>query len=662
MNTLPTRALLAFFAVFPFNPTAQATPPSKTALLEEVVVTASRGPETRQTLSANVAVISQEEIRQSAGRNVAELLAEHGVGHIQRYPGSLTAIGIRGFRTDSHGNDLQGKVLVLLDGRRAGTGNLTKLLTKNVERVEIIRGPGAVQYGSAGMGGVINVITRQGRDNTFFAEIGAGSFGHREGSLGATAASSGFDFSGAVTSITRGDYETGNGSTYFNTGVDSETGVSANLGYSFAENNRIGLIVTGSTVNNAGSPNYFSAQDLDNSTDKSNYSVDLNYRGQDDSDSRHWLVRGFLGRDENVWSDPVVSNPSGWDDGIDSENTTEQRGAQAQYSATIAGTTVTAGTDWLDYQVENSWSPQRSSYLNPAVFLLGRTTFLERFTINAGLRQDWYQVEMKEPVGNTEDQHHLTPQLGLALALAPGLKLRGQYAGAFMMPSANQLGADYQAFSGRIKGNPDLDPETSTTWEGGLDYGGGAFQASLGYFATEFEDKIVTDYLADGSSSWKNMGDADIRGVEFEAGYDLGIPLGLSWEVRPSISGTFLTDYTDKSTGADLLYTSDTILTAGMTVGDGRGTFVRFNVRYTGSQDVQDWESGTYPASVVELDAFTVADVSAAWRLYEDERFGACTIRGEVLNIFDEEYAYVKGYPMPGRSMFLGLRWEFLWN
>jgi outer membrane cobalamin receptor len=38
---------------------------------------------------------------------------------------------------------------------------------------------------------------------------------------------------------------------------------------------------------------------------------------------------------------------------------------------------------------------------------------------------------------------------------------------------------------------------------------------------------------------------------------------------------------------------------------------------------------------------------------------GRFSIRGEVHNLFDEDYAYVKGYPMPGRSFFAGLAWEF---
>ena len=155
---------------------------SKPAMMDEILVTASRTQESVKSVSANATVVSREEIEQSSANNIGDLLAEQAIGHIKKYPGNLTSIGIRGFKTDTHGNDLQGHVLILLDGRRAGTGNLAKIMTKNVERVEIIRGPGAVQYGSAGMGGVINVITRMGSKNSLFMEAKAGSFDNREGS------------------------------------------------------------------------------------------------------------------------------------------------------------------------------------------------------------------------------------------------------------------------------------------------------------------------------------------------------------------------------------------------------------------------------------------------------------------------------------------------
>jgi vitamin B12 transporter len=243
--------------------------------------------------------------------------------------------------------------------------------------------------------------------------------------------------------------------------------------------------------------------------------------------------------------------------------------------------------------------------------------------------------------------------------LTDEFKLRAQYGQGFMMPSADQLAADFINFGTRVVGNPDLDPEKSGTYEGGLDYVNNGLHGSLTYFYTDFEDKIITDYSANGSRTWKNLGDATISGFEFEFSYDVGLPLKLAWEIRPYLNMTLLTQYEDDTTGNDLLYVSGTNYAAGLVVDIGNGIFCRLNVAYAGSQDVNDWESAAYPTPVVQLDSSTVTDLTAGWRFFENDRVGAFTLRGELRNLLDEEYAYVKGYPMPGRSFFLGLRWDY---
>ena len=636
---------------------ASTQPP---AMMEEVVVTAGRAPESKKDVSSHITVIDREALQQSASRNVGEVLAEKGLGHIQKYPGDLTSIGIRGFRSDTHGNDLQGHVLILLDGRRAGTGNVAKLLTKNVERIEIIRGPGAVQYGSAGMGGVVNVITRRGESTSAFVEGGVGSYDSAEGSIGGTLKERGFDFAGSFTYGTRGDYDTGSNERYENTGINYETGVSANGGYSFSDHHRIGVIFTGFNVDEAGNPGYLSAVDLDDKTDKENYSIDTSYTGGTRTGKYQWMARYFFGKDENSWLDGTSSDPSGWDTGIVSNNKTDQQGAQAQITGNFGIAAITSGFDWLDYKVENSWTPKRTSYTNPAVFALGKLSFLDDQLIgNVGLRHDWYNVQVDEPVGRDEDQNRFTPKIGLSWIITDGLKLRAQYAEGFMMPSADQLAADFTSFGSQVVGNPDLGAEESTTYEGGVDFSRNGLEAALTWFTTDFKDKITTTYLADGSQTWENLGEATISGFETELGYDLGRPLAWSWELRPYINLTYLTQYEDKETGEDLLYISATNLAAGIVTGNGAGTFCRLNLTYTGSQDVHDWEAGTYPVSVDELGSVMVADLSAAYRFLEMAQYGGLTVKGEITNLFDEDYAYVKGYPMPGRGFFISLRWDY---
>ncbi len=629
-------------------------------VMDEVVVTESRIEESKREVTSNLSIISRESIEQSSSRDLGDLLSEYGLGHIQKYPGALTSISIRGFRSDTHGNDLQGKVLILLDGRRAGSGNAVKLQTKNIERVEIIRGPGAVQYGSAGLGGVVNVITKKGQENTLFVEGGYGSFDKAELSAGGTFFKDGFDFSGALSYLTIGDYDTGNGDTYDNTGIDDQLSISLQGGYTFSENNRIGVIFNGYDVTGAGSAGYFSNVDLDDSSDKSNYSVDTQYTGASSDENQQWMARFFFGRDENIWENPTASNPDFWDDGSTSENITDQLGAQLQYSTKISNHTLTGGVDWVDYQIENTWSPEETSYSNAALFLLGKGSYLgDRLIANLGLRYDWFEVEVTEPTGRSEDQSHLIPKIGLAWLANDNIKFRAQYAQGFMMPSANQLAINTVSFGQHVVGNPDLDPEKSQTYEAGIDFTRNSFATSLTYFYTEFEDKIVTSYLADGSQSWDNIGDATVAGFELEASYDIGELMGWMWELRPYVNATFLTQYEDEETGDDLKYTSDSNLAAGLITSDGNGTFCRFNLAYYSEQTVEDYESGLYPAPDYELDATTVADLTAAWKFYENDRYGSFTLKGEVNNLFDEDYAFVKGYPMPGINFFVSLRWDY---
>lgn len=628
--------------------------------MDEVVVTASRIEESKKTVSANVTVITSEEIQMSPSRSVADLLAEYNVGHIHKYPGNNTSIGIRGFRTDTHGNDLQGKVLVLLDGRRAGSGNVDKFTTENVERIEIVRGPGSVQYGSAGMGGVVNIITKQGAANSIFAEAGAGSFDTYEASVGGEVKEGNLDFAGAISYSTEGDYETGGGDTYSNTGVDYETALSANLGYSFNDNNRVGVILTRFYVEEAGSPSYLSQLDLDDHVYKNNWSVDLNYNGANSDKSYQWMARFFFGEDHNNYHDPVGSNPTFWDDGVPSRNETEQLGAQLQGSVVVGTTTVTAGADWINYDVTNTWDPKSTKYNNPAIFALGKTSLLdEKLTFNYGLRYDWYQVEVAG--SNDEDTSRLTPFFGIAAQLNDNVKVRAQYAQGFLMPSAQQLAGYTSSWGTNYIGNPNLNPEKSTTYEGGIDVEWQGFTGSVTYFYTDYEDKIITgSHPTMGDPTWFNVGESTIAGFEIELGYDIGQALGWDWEVKPFLNATLLTDFENEDTGQDLYYVSGTTLSTGIVVNNGDTIKAKLNVSHTSSQDVEDWENYVWPTvDIVEMDDFTVVDLSGSWKFYEDDQVGAFTIRGEVTNLFDEDYAFAKGYVMPGRGFFVSLRWDY---
>jgi len=659
-NSMFAFLFMALF-VFPvFGQAEETRKADKQAIaMEDVVVTAGRVEEKKKDITTNVTIINEEEITLSSAKDLGDLLAEKNIGHIQKYPGGLTSIGIRGFRTESHGNDLEGHVLILVNGRRAGTGNAAKIATKNIERVEIIRGPASVQYGSAAMGGVVNVITRKGKGKpSVFVEGIVGSFDHKEGSLGVLGKVRAFDFSGSFTKKSRDDYKTGNGDEFHNTGYDSIENAGLSLGYEFFPGNRVGIIYNGFDADQVGSPDYISRNDLDDYKDSSNKSIDLIYDGKSAEGFFSWKAGYFQGKDKDKWINPTESNPDGWDNGIPSEQNTDQKGAQAQISLNWEDSRVTAGFDWVNYEIEATWDPKKSEYDNPAYFLLAKTkVFDQRLIMSGGLRYDKYQVEMKEGQGGKESDHNLSPRVGMAYLIMDNLKLRANYGEAFKMPSAKQLAGDFPGWFGNYVGNPNLDPEKSTTCEGGLDFFYNSFDSSLTFFHTDFKDKIQTASTPGGDTTWENVGKAEMEGIEGVFSYDLGTRFSWGCSVKPYASFVYLTKYKDKETDEDLEYTSDVNMSYGIAVSDLYGFSADLNFAYTGKQYITDFQYGTY--QTIEQDSFTVANFTICREIVNFNKYGGLTIKGEIRNLFEEDYEYVQGYPMPGRSFFVGLRYDY---
>ncbi len=639
---------------FPFNVIGAEETPQ----LEQVVVTASRVKEKKKEVTANVTVIGEREIRNSSARDLGELLAEKGIGHIHKYPGTLTSIGIRGFKTDTHGNDMQSHVLILIDGRRAGTGNMAEILTKNVERIEVIRGPGSVQYGSSGMGGVINVITKRGKGKPSGFVVGRlGSFGYEESTVGFSGIVRKFDFSGSYTSATMNDYDTAGGDKYENTAFDSKASTSLNLGFEFLPRNRLGLIYQCFDADHVGSPGYLNSADPDNYVDRRHESLDFIYEGS--VANIFWKARYFSGKDIYKWSDPP-SFTYAYDESVD------QEGAQAQVSLDVESLTLTTGVDWVHYDTRTtssfSW-PKKSEYRNPAYFLLGKLKVLgEKVVVSGGLRYDQYKVEIKSGEGGDKRRHHMGPQFGIAYMLTDFFKVRAHYGEGFMMPSAKQLAGDFTTWSGHYIGNPNLDPERSKTCEIGADIGYKAVSFGVTYFYTKFKDKIETTTTLTGDRTWENVGKARISGVEAELSLDIGEIFTWPLEVRPYASLVYLTKYEDEETDEDLLYTSDANLSYGVTVSDDEGLSLNLNFAYLGPQKIKDWQKAgppTWTPPIVTKGGFTVANVTITKKILDLQKYGKFTFRGEVRNLFNKDYSYVKGYPMPGRSLYLGLRYDF---
>jgi len=131
-----------------------------TVVLKPVVVTATRVPTPADAVTAAVTVISGASLRERGVRTVAEALRDvPGAAVVETGPsGSITSLFLRGGESDY--------VKVLLDGvplnQPGGAFDFAHLTTDQVDRIEVVRGPTSVLYGSDAMTGVIQIFTKSG--------------------------------------------------------------------------------------------------------------------------------------------------------------------------------------------------------------------------------------------------------------------------------------------------------------------------------------------------------------------------------------------------------------------------------------------------------------------------------------------------------------------
>lgn len=191
------------------TPGPDLTAMSMESLMNLEVTSASRKSQRLSNTAAAVYVITKEEIRRSGLTRVPELLRLVPGMQVSRIDASRWAITARGFA-----GEFSNKLLVLVDGRSAYTEIFSGVywdsqdtLVDDIERIEVVRGPGAAMWGANAVNGVINIITKNARDTQgSLISFGAGNedgpmtlyrFGGRAG--GATWYRFSAGYSGGVT-------------------------------------------------------------------------------------------------------------------------------------------------------------------------------------------------------------------------------------------------------------------------------------------------------------------------------------------------------------------------------------------------------------------------------------------------------------------------------
>jgi iron complex outermembrane recepter protein len=163
---------LALNAVAPVVSVAQSALPADLTnasledLLNTQVTSVSKKDQALFKAAAAVFVISQEDIRRSGATNIPDLLRMVPGMDVARVDANTWAISIRGFNAR-----YSNKVLVLIDGRPVYTPSFSGVYwdqqdvpLEDIERIEVIRGPGGTVWGANAMNGVINIITKSSKE------------------------------------------------------------------------------------------------------------------------------------------------------------------------------------------------------------------------------------------------------------------------------------------------------------------------------------------------------------------------------------------------------------------------------------------------------------------------------------------------------------------
>ncbi len=636
---------------------------SADATLDQMVVTATRVQEKTLDIPASVQVITQEDIKNSPARDAGELMAEAGIGHVQMYNGALTGnVEIRGLSTDLF-TESNSRVLLLVNGNRAGTSNMAKIPASEIERIEIVKGPGSVLYGSQAMGGVINIITKSGSEEGVHGSVGAegGSWGYWKTGGDISGKKYGIDFFISGATSASDDYQIPSG-TYKNTSYQTEE-LSTRLGYSFLDDHRVSAGFQRWVGHRVGSPGPTYAKDPDDYSDKARNAFDFEYTNKTTT-----LKYYISNNKDDSFSNGGMGVPGPGNSSRFTSNNRSQ-GVSIQNVFPIGVHRIILGGQWDRTAVDTSSSSgapyyPNSLYDNYAVFVEGRVSLLnEKLLLTAGVRYDYFDNNTLSTPGLTSSpisrsMDHVTGRGGIVYKVMDGLSLKAAIGTAFRAPSPIELASDYTLYGYRTQGNPNLGPEKSTTYEGGLEYAKNHLKGSFTFFHTSFSHKIATYYDSSlSASTYKNLSGATIQGIEINTSYDVGLATELAMSIEPFANVTYKTKYDsgDSSlqgvSGGRLTYVPEWTGAFGVKAGQERWD-AKLLINYTGNEYVTDYSASPYPT--VNKGGFMTIDIKGAYRPLKN-----LELTLSVANLLDRYYEYVKGYPMAGRTFVGGAKWIF---
>ena len=527
--------------------------------LNEVFVTATARAEDKSRIAATTQTIDRADIERSSAKSLTDLLAENAVGFLSEWTAAQTSLNLRGAATDGQGRDYRGQVAVLLNGRRAGTANLSKLSLSDVERIEIVRGPASVVYGSQNMGGVINIILRNGASGgSNRVQVQGGSWDGWRTEAQISGQNDQWDWYIGANAGGRDDYDAGSGGTEMKNTSWKRRGATGALGWQLADLHRVELQLRTDGIYNAGFRG--SGANVYSRDNRYNQSADLKYEGALPGERISWLAHlySFSDVDEFNWASPVIKSGVNAVPGTSRDynhRALDATGLRFQPRIRVTDTNdLLLGFDYeknrLRSERERNAMPggptgqvapydnNQTEHTKALYFEDAQNLFDNRVTVRAGVRKTWGETRFDQTpnvpmaVTTARDYDKTTWSTGATWKVADAWSLRTGASTGFRAPTASELSADFTAVGGgRIFGNPNLKPESSKQFEVGTTFRQSAWKVDAALFQNTISDRIIT--VSRGSTTntsdyANNAADIVARGLELSANADVGKLLNAS--------------------------------------------------------------------------------------------------------------------------------------
>lgn len=613
-----------------------------------MLITATRTPSNIDTLGSTVSLITAKDIDRKQYVSLDEvLMSVPGLNVVQSGgKGAQTSVFLRGTNSEH--------VLVLIDGVEmndpstpSGAFDFSNFLVEGIESIEVVRGSQSVLYGSDAIGGVIQIRTKKGQgDLNFRVKAGVGTQSTRRESAVLSGEKNNFNYSVAIGRL--------------DTDGESIAAKKKLAPGSITEDDNYENIVFSTRLGWKGFDSLeadFTARYIETEADIDG-GFDFSGNTAEDADATNDSEQLYLGFElkglyaDGVWQPILTASRSD----IERQNKDERQspfgtlvdtsfdGQKTKFALQnnlflFENQIITIG---FEHESEEMNSKGFSDF---GGFIINQLTKADRDTKSTYIQD---QIEVNDQLfitvgaryDDTDDfGSELTYRTTASYNATENTRLHAAYGTGFKAPSLFQLfGFTPNNFGSAYSGNPNLDAETSDSWEIGIDqlFFASDIKTSITYFETKVEDLITTQYIGFNSTS-VNRDNADMSGVEsaihFKALSNLNIDINHTYTRTKDEDNKELLRRPKHKANIEFNYEPAEHIN------------INTNVLYTGQRvDVDGF------GQRVDVGGYSVVNVAATYKLSNNVKLFA-----RLDNLTDKYYEPAYGFQALGRAGFIGV-------